>query len=277
MLIDLHTHSTASDGLLTPTALIAAARVANVTTLALTDHDSTAGLATAQASGDSHGITVIPGIELNTDLPGGGGEAHVLGYLLDWHDAAFQTQLEERRMGRERRAQQMVAQLQAIGLPITWEQVQRHAEGAVGRPHVAAALIESGVVTSVQEAFDRYLVRGQPGYVRRERFTPIEAIALIRSVGGGPSLAHPHLIAELDTLLVTLAAAGLGALECHYGEYDAATVARLLALADRYHLIPTGGSDYHGPGIHPTPLGGHPVPPASLAALHRAAESAHSR
>ena len=271
MLIDLHTHSTASDGLLTPPELLQAAHDVGLTTLALTDHDSTNGIAAAQLAGATLGVEVIPGIELNTDIPGGG-EAHVLGYLLRWHDAAFQAQLVARRTAREQRGQQMVAQLQAAGIPITWEQVQRHAHGAVGRPHVAAALVENGVVDSVAAAFDRYLGRGMVGYVQRDPFTPTQAVALIRSVGGVASLAHPAKIAALDTLLAELVAAGLGGLECHYGEYDATTVDRLLALADTYHLIPTGGSDYHGPGIHPTPLGGHPVPPASLAALQAAAD-----
>lgn len=269
MLIDLHTHSTASDGLLAPAALMQAAHDAGLTTLALTDHDSTNGVAEAQAAGAVLGLEVIPGVELNTDIPGGG-EAHVLGYLMAWHDDAFQARLAARRNSREQRGRQMVTQLQAVGIPITWEQVLRHAHGAVGRPHVAAALVESGVVGSIPEAFDRYLGRGMVGYVQRDRFTPVAAIALIRSAGGVPSLAHPAYIATLETLLPDLVAAGLGGLECHYGPYDAATVDRLLALADTYHLIPTGGSDYHGPGIHPTPLGGHPVPPASLAALKAA-------
>jgi predicted metal-dependent phosphoesterase TrpH len=269
MLIDLHTHSTASDGLLTPADLAHAAHEAGLTTIALTDHDSTNGVAAAQAAGGALGLEVIPGVELNTDIPTGG-EAHVLGYLMDWHDVAFQAQLAARRASREQRGRQMVAQLQAAGIPITWEQVLRHAHGAVGRPHVAAALVENGVVTSVAEAFDRYLGRGMAGYVRRDPFTPIEAITLIRSAGGVPSLAHPAYIATLETLLPELASAGLGGLECYYGPYDAATVERLLAVANTYHLIPTGGSDYHGPGIHPTPLGGHPVPPESLAALKAA-------
>jgi 3',5'-nucleoside bisphosphate phosphatase len=139
MLVDLHTHSTASDGLYPPATLVQMAHAAGVTVLALTDHDSTEGVAEAQTTGAALGVEVIPGVEINTDLPDGGGEAHVLGYFVRWHDAAFQDALRRRRTERETRGRQMVDQLRATGLPITWEQVLRHADGAVGRPHVAAA------------------------------------------------------------------------------------------------------------------------------------------
>ena len=270
MLIDLHTHSTASDGLLAPAELARAAHVAGLTTIALTDHDITDGIAAAQDTGTAFGLEVISGVELNTELPDGG-EAHVLGYFIDPGNTAFQERLAVRRSARERRGRQIVQKLQDIGLPITWEQVLRHAKGAVGRPHVAEALIESGVVGSVPEAFDRYLARGKPGFVPREVFTPVEAVQTIRNAGGVASLAHPAYIAVLDDLLASMVAAGLSGLECHYGQYDDATVRRLLSVAAQYHLIPTGGSDYHGPGIHPTPLGGHPVPAESLAELREAA------
>ncbi len=267
MTIDLHTHSTASDGLLAPAALVEAARAAGVTILALTDHDSTDGIEEARLAGDAIGVEVIAGVEINTDLEDGSGEAHMLGYFLDWQVPVFARELMLRREARERRGKQMVQQLQAIGLPITWEQVLLHADGAVGRPHVAEALMDSGVVTSVNEAFERYLIRGKPGYVAREPFTPVEAIALIHSANGVASLAHPAGILTLETLLPGLVAAGLVGLETYYGQYDEATVTRLLSLGRRYGLVPTGGSDYHGPGIHPTPLGGHPVPGSALDAL----------
>src|SRR5579884_3571824 len=153
MLIDLHTHSTASDGLLAPAELARAAHAAGLATIALTDHDITDGVADAQETGTALGLGVIAGVELNTDLPDGG-EAHVLGYFIDPANAPFQERLAARRSARERRGRQIVQKHQDIGLPITWDQVLRHAKGAVGRPHVAAALIESGVVDSVPEAFD---------------------------------------------------------------------------------------------------------------------------
>lgn len=271
MRIDLHTHSTASDGLLTPDALLRAAGEAGVTTLALTDHDTTEGIALAMPVANELGIELIPGVEINTDLPGGG-EAHVLGYLMRLDDAYFQATLSAQREGREARGREMVAQLQAAGLPITWEMVRRHADGAVGRPHVAAALIEIGAVQTVAEAFDHYLGHGMVGYVPRARFTPVEAIKLIRSAGGVSSLAHPLYITDLAALLPSLVDAGLAGIETYYGPYEQAAIARLLDLGKRFGLIATGGSDYHGPGIHPTPLGGNPaVPQETIAALRRLA------
>ena len=271
---DLHTHSTASDGLYAPAVLAQMAHDAGLTVIALTDHDSTEGIAEAQTAGVALGLEVIPGIEINTDLPGGG-EAHILGYFIRWHDPAFQQELTRRRTERVTRGHQMVNQLRALGLPITWEQVQRHADGAVGRPHVAAALVEIGAATSIADAFDRYVGRGKPGYVPRAPFTPAQAITLIRSAGGVPSLAHPAGITNLMQHLTTLVPVGLGGLEVYYGQYDEATMARLRTLAERFGLIPTGGSDYHGPGIHPTPLGGQPpLPEASLVALRAAAGGA---
>jgi 3',5'-nucleoside bisphosphate phosphatase len=265
MRIDLHTHSTASDGLLSPTELIRAAHEAGVNVLALTDHDSTDGVAEAMAAAAPLGIKVIPGVEINTDF-GGGGEAHVLGYFPRWREEAFQEALRRRRDAREIRGRQMVERLQKTGLPITWEMVRRYANGAVGRPHVAAALIEIGAATSVEDAFERYLSRGKPGYVPRAPFTPQDAIALIHSAGGVASLAHPLWIA--DFALPPLVAAGLDGLEVYYGEYGPHEVERLHEIADQWGLIPTGGSDYHGPGIHPTPLGGQPpLPEVFLQAL----------
>lgn len=271
MRIDLHTHSTASDGLLEPAALLQAARDAGLTVIALTDHDTTDGVAEALAAGNELGIEVIPGVEINTDLEIGTGEAHVLGYFLDWHDARFQEELRRRREARIRRGHQMVEQLNAIGIPITWDLVRRHADGAVGRPHVAATLMDLGIVSSISAAFDIYLGRGKPGYVRREPLTPQQAIALIRQGRGVASLAHPAYTPMLDALLPTLVAAGLAGIEVYYGQYDDATIAHLLDLAHRFQLIPTGGSDYHGPGIHPTPLGGQPALPAEALEQLRAA------
>lgn len=271
MRVDLHTHSTASDGLFPPAELVRRAHAAGVTVLALTDHDSTAGVMEAQAEGNRLGVEVIAGCEINTDLPTGG-DAHVLGYFVHTDDVAFETELAERRATRTARGKRMVAQLQAIGIPITWEQVAQHAEGAVGRPHVAAALRDLGLVGSVQEAFDRYLGRGKPGYVPRAPFTPAQAVDLIRRGGGVASLAHPKDIPHLSDVLTDLMAAGLTGLEVYYGPYSTNEVRQLRALADRFGLIPTGGSDYHGPGIHPTPLGRQPqLPETALLALRRAA------
>jgi predicted metal-dependent phosphoesterase TrpH len=270
MKIDLHTHSTASDGLYTPAELVAHASQAGLSIIALTDHDTTNGLEAALGAGQKHHLEVIPGIEVNTDL--GGAEVHVLGYFLDYQQAAFQQTLQTLREMRVTRAKKMVAKLQALGLDITWERVRELAAGTVGRPHVAAALVEKGYAESVADAFNRYIGHNKPGYVPRYKLAPVDAIRLINSVHGLPVLAHPFGIAELEQLLPSLCEAGLAGIEVYYGEYDPQTVEYLRLLADYYHLIPTGGSDYHGPGIHPTPLGAREVPAESVKRLRVGAQ-----
>jgi 3',5'-nucleoside bisphosphate phosphatase len=271
--IDLHTHSTASDGLFSPTKLVQRASEAGLTLIGLTDHDTTNGVAEAQAAGAPLGVMVIPGVEINTDLPDGQGEAHVLGYYLDVDQPAFQTTLAFLRDAREKRGERMVQQLRDQGITIEWPRVRELAKGTVGRPHVARALIEAGYATDVSDAFARYLTRGKAGYVQRFKLSPEQAIQLICSAQGVPVLAHPAGIAGLaETILPALVQAGLLGLECYYGQYDDQTVARLLALAGQHGLIPTGGSDYHGPNIHPTPLGGRWVPPETVERLRQASE-----
>jgi predicted metal-dependent phosphoesterase TrpH len=270
MKMDLHTHSTASDGLYTPTELVKHASEAGLSIIALTDHDTTNGLAEALSAGEARHLEVIPGIEINTDIPGT--EVHVLGYFLEYQQPAFQQTLQTLRDMRVTRAQRMVEKLQAIGLNITWERVRELAAGTVGRPHVAAALVEGGYAESVADAFNRYIGRGKPGYVARYKLAPLDAVRLINSVHGVPVLAHPAGIPDLENLLPSLCEAGLAGIEVYYGDYEPKTVKYLGKLADYYHLIPTGGSDYHGPGIHPTPLGAREVPAESLRRLRLSAE-----
>lgn len=168
----------------------------------------------------------------------------------------------------------MVAKLRAQGLDITWERVRDLAQGSVGRPHVAKALIERGYARDVSDAFDTWLSRGRPGYEPRLKLSPANAVRFIRSGRGVPGLAHPAGIPALEsTVLPAMVAAGMMALECYYGEYDQATVGHLLDLARQYHLIPTGGSDYHGPNMHPTPLGGRAVPGETADRLRAAADA----
>lgn len=270
---DLHTHSTASDGLLTPTELVTQAHEAGLTTIALTDHDTTDGLAEAQAAGASMGVEVVPGIEINTYLPHGQGEAHVLGYHLDTANADLQEFLQFLRDAREKRGERMVALLREQGYDVTWARVRELAHGAVGRPHVALALMEKGYADSIADAFDRYISPGRPAYVPRFKMVPEDAVRMLRSVRGVPVLAHPlRLFGLEDDLLPRLMRAGLLGLECYYGEYDEPTVENLLALAEQHGLIATGGSDFHGPGVHPTPLGGHYVPPEASTLLRAMAD-----
>ncbi len=270
--IDLHTHSTASDGIYAPAELLRQAHGVGLRVLALTDHDTTNGLDEASATAQHLGIDFIPGIEINTDV--GSDEIHVLGYYLQYQQPEFQRVLQILRDARERRGQRMVELLNEQGVAVSWERVREIAQGAVGRPHVAKALLEAGFVQSISEAFDKYIGKECPAYVPRYKLAPVDAIRLIRSANGLPVMAHPIDLPGLDELcewLPKLVEAGLVGLETYYGPYTEEKEQQLRALADQYHLIPTGGTDFHGPGIHPTPLGGRFVPFEAVERLKAAA------
>ncbi len=243
---DFHNHSTASDGVLSPTELMQRAYREGVRVMALTDHDSTEGVEEARrAVADYKDFTLISGVEMGTDIPGG--DVHVLGYFLEPDDAELQQTLRKLREGRRGRGEGMVEKLRELGFDVTWEQVQRIAgDGAVGRPHVAQALFEKGYVATVTEAFDKYIGRNGPAYVEREKMTPTEAVATIVRLGGVANLAHPADLPDLDALLAELKAAGLSGMEVHYKTYEPGVVERLAATARKFGLIPLGGSDYHG-------------------------------
>ncbi len=243
--LDLHLHTTVSDGHLPPRELVRRAHATGVRTLAVTDHDNTDGLAEARAEADALGLTLIPGIELSTDLGPIG--VHVLGYFVRYEDPAFQARLLPMRDDRLNRAYGMVARLGELGYPISIDRVLEIAgEGSVGRPHVAQALLEAGHVNSIAEAFDRFIADHGPAYVERMKLTPQDAIALIHAHGGVASVAHPYDAPDVDALVAELAAAGLDGIETYYQGYGPERVEHLLALARRYGLVPTGGSDYHG-------------------------------
>jgi len=250
-LADLHCHSTFSDGRLTPSQLIDLAYRNGVRIFSLTDHDIVDGLPEAfEVAGRHPDFTLIPGIEMSTDVPGN--EVHILGHFIDWHDEQFLRRLRRLQESRLNRARDMVEKLNAMGKPVTWERVQAFAgEGAVGRPHIALALVEAGHVATVNEAFDLYLSRNGPAYVERDRLSPEEVVGLILSVGGMATLAHPReLLASgsLDDLLGALKRAGLTGMEVYYQDYLPEEVETLRALASKFELIPLGGSDYHGLG-----------------------------
>jgi predicted metal-dependent phosphoesterase TrpH len=266
-LVDLHAHSTASDGLLAPARLVALAAERGLRILALTDHDTVAGLAEAAAVARARGPRLVPGVELSTQVEAG--EVHILGYFINPGAPDLLGALARFQDARAGRAATMVERLAAVGAPIALARVVALAGGgSLGRPHVARALVEAGHAASVGDAFERYLVRGRPGYVERYRLTPADAVRLVRAAGGVPVLAHPHSAADLDALLPELVAAGLGGLECHYGDYDDRRKEELLALAARHDLVATGGTDFHGLGLaHQRSLGDTPVPLECVAAL----------
>jgi 3',5'-nucleoside bisphosphate phosphatase len=270
---DLHAHSNCSDGLLSPTALVELAVSCGVQIMALTDHDSTEGLAEAiQAASHYPDFTLIPGVELSTDVPGS--EVHVLGYFLDPKDGRLQEELARLRSLRRDRGRRMVEKLRDLGLDISWERVQAIANGgAVGRPHVAQALLEKGYIGSTQEAFERYIGRNGPAYVERAKMTPAEAVAFLHHRRALPVLAHPREMEDLEDLLPTLQEAGLAGMEVYYQDYDEATIERLLTIARGHSLLPTGGSDYHGlGGEHERLPGDIPLPDEAIDAFMALAE-----
>jgi predicted metal-dependent phosphoesterase TrpH len=263
--VDLHLHTTASDGRLTPAELIALVAGRGLETIAITDHDSTEGLAEAlEAARAFPRLTVIPGIELSTDVPGGD-EIHVLAYFVQYEDMHLQQSLEKFRQGRLYRAQGMVEKLRGLGVEIEWDRVQEIAgDGAVGRPHIALAMVERGYIKHPQEAFATYIGRDGPAYVSREKQTPQEAISFIIGWGGVPVLAHPSDIPDMDETLEELKAAGLAGMEVFYAQYSEERIQELMDIALRHGLLPCGGSDYHALGNPVEHLPGTMGPPLEV-------------
>ncbi|MCX4857137.1 PHP domain-containing protein [Streptomyces canus] len=249
MRIDLHCHSTASDGTDTPAELVRNAAAAGLDVVALTDHDTTRGYGAAMAALPV-GLTLVTGAELSCRI--GGVSMHLLAYLFDPEEPALLAERELVRDDRVPRARGMVAKLQELGVPVTWEQVARIAgDGSVGRPHVATALVELGVVASVDDAFtDGWLADGGRAYVEKHETDPFEAIRLVKGAGGVTVFAHPgaskrgHTVPE--SAIAEMAAAGLDGIEVDHMDHDEDTRVRLRGLAKELGLLTTGSSDYHG-------------------------------
>ena len=265
--IDLHLHTLASDGRLSPTELIQLVANQGLETISITDHDSTEGLAEAyEAAKKFPCMRIIPGIEMSADIPGD--EVHVLGYFLDYHDVEFQEMLTELRRGRVGRAQVMVEKLVALGKPVEWERVLHFAgDGTVGRPHIALAMVEAGYFKEPKEAFEEYLGNDGLAYYDRPKLNPTESVAMIRKVGGVPVLAHPTFMNDMEAGIASLKKEGLVGMEVYYAQYDDDTVRHLGRLAREYDLIPCGGSDYHGLGNTGEPLPGTLGPPEETVKL----------
>ena len=247
-LVDLHLHTLASDGRLTPTELVNLIASKGVTVAAISDHDTTDGIAEAVQAASAHqNLEIIPAIELSTDIPGD--EIHMLGYFLEYEDEEFQGILRRFREGRVERGRMMVEKLAALGKPVDWERVKAFAgDGSVGRPHIALAMVEAGYFKEPKEAFYEYLGRNGLAYAEREKMTPEEGVEMLARVGGSAVLAHPAGLEDLDTKVAQLKEAGLVGMEVHYAMYSEETIQRLLEVANRHGLIPCGGSDYHGLG-----------------------------
>jgi predicted metal-dependent phosphoesterase TrpH len=270
MQVDLHTHTSASDGQHTPSDLIRLARAFHI--IAITDHDTTEGIAEAKAAAAAQGAPqIISGIELSAEAIGG--DVHMLGYFIDIDNAALQSALRAFRETRFYRGQRIVEKLGALGVPVEWARVEALAGGgAVGRPHIARALIEAGHVETVREAFERYIANGAPAYVARQRLSPEEAVALIHSAGGVAVLAHPGALRDHVGMVRRLIPAGLDGVEVAHPTNDAGVRADLRGLARQFDLVMTGGSDFHGLALKPDqPLGCETPPEGAVARLRERA------
>ena len=267
--VDLHSHTTASDGTLSPSALVRLAVGQGVRVLAVTDHDSTEGLAEAFEEAARHPLlTIVPGLEINCDVEGG--ELHVLGYLVDYQAPWFREFLAEQRAERRARVHRITDRLAELGMPIDPAEVFAIVkEGSPGRPHVAQVMVNHGYVASVREAFDRYLRSGGPANVPRRRLTPADAVAVIRRAGGVPVLAHPGLAGK-DEMIPDLVRAGLMGIEAYYSEHSPQQTRDYVQLCRDHGLIATGGSDYHGPESGRANPPGTPYVPMSVYAELRA-------
>ncbi len=272
--VDLHVHTTASDGKFTPSDIVRKSAALGLTVISICDHDTVNGIAEALTAAQSFsGLRVIPGVEISTDVPHG--EVHVLGYFIDYFDEKLLTKLEKMRNSRQIRAQRMVEKLGSLGIHIEWQRVREIAgSGAIGRPHIAQAMVEKGYITSPKEAFAKYIGRDGPAYVEREKLTPVETVELILQSKGLPVLAHPMTLNEPESMVIELKAAGLVGVEAYYDGHAAEDVESMVSLAKRHNLIATGGSDYPGPDErNETMIGGANVPLESAKRLITLAKS----
>jgi len=233
-----------------------------LTVIALADHDTVSGIAPAQVAAKAFPwLIVIPCVEISTDVPEG--EVHVLGYFIDYTDPELKATLVRMRGSRRERAQKIITKLGNLGIRIEWQRVQEIAgRGSVGRPHIAQAMLEKGYIASIKEAFTKYISRGGPAYVEWKKRTPREAVGLILRTNGLPVLAHPFTAGrDPEPLIVGLKESGLVGIEAYYNSYTADEINRLVSLANKYSLIVTGGSDYHGlDESTETMIGGADVP-----------------
>jgi 3',5'-nucleoside bisphosphate phosphatase len=275
--VDLHSHTTASDGGMAPEALVARAAGLGIEVLAVTDHDTTDGILPAVAEAQRWNIAVVPGVEIST--LSGRDEIHLLGYFVDLDDPELQAMLARTRSARLERAHGMLARLASFGLAVDWERLIEiaGASGSIGRPHVAATLLEAGHVSSYNEAFDLWIGRDCPAYVERLKLSPEDAIQLVRNSGGLPVLAHPYIYdrngacktgLDLNRWLPRLREAGLEGIEVYYPHYPHRISRQLLTMAIHYGLLITGGSDFHG-GFVGNGLGSVAVPWAAWQGLEK--------
>jgi predicted metal-dependent phosphoesterase TrpH len=249
--VDLHCHSTASDGTLPPAEVVRLAIESELSALALTDHDTIGGIAEATAEAKRHSLDFLPGIEISAEYPHPG-TMHLLGYGVDQSSPTLRDLTKTLLAGRDNRNPKIVEKLQSLNVTITMKEVDDEAGGnVVGRPHIAAILQRKGYVSSIKEAFDKYLAPGGLAYFDKERLTPRQAVTMILESGGLPVLAHPIQLryqndAQLDRIVKDLVDLGLRGIEVIHSDHDGNLVEQYSALAKKYGLLKTGGSDFHG-------------------------------
>jgi hypothetical protein len=270
--IDLHVHTIHSDGTFTPAEAVALAVERGLAVLSISDHDSTEGVAEAERAAERAGLEIVPGVELSTVYEGG--PVHLLCYWPDLGDEEFQGELLRLREDRWTRGQRMVEKLQALGYPVTFERVSEIAQGKnIGRPHVAQALVEEGVVPELKEAFtDELIGTGGRAYVEKHALGTLDALALVKRAGGLAVLAHPGLrwrgeLPVPDQLIERMAGAGLDGIEVDHPDHDAAARTRYREMARRLGLVPTGSSDCHGTRYDPVRMGSETTGPEEFARL----------
>lgn len=243
--IDLHMHTTASDGEYTPADLVALAVERGLTTIAITDHDTTDGVQPAQAAAADHNLTVIPAVELSAETEEDG-DVHMLGYFVDIDNEDFQQQLADFRENRYHRGRGIVRKLNELGVPLEWDVVSKIAGDApIARPHIAKAMVQEGYVETLQQAFDDYLENGGPAYVNRVRMSPEEAVDLIHSAGGVAVMAHPGLVERFRVILARLIEHGMDGVEVFHPKNPPEVTREVMSTAKEHDLIMTGGSDFH--------------------------------
>lgn len=261
MPVDLHTHSNCSDGSLSPLELVKYAKHFGVTAMALTDHDTVAGLAEAQKAGAEQGLDVLSGVELSIDylLPGKA-HLHLVGLLIDWRNEALVAALDELKEARDQRAQEIIGKMQQAGLQISYDELLELAgDGSLGRPHLATLMVRKGFVSSMKKAFQQYLGKGCPFYVPKKKLNLRQAIDAIHQAGGLAILAHPYSLGfktypPLGEEILKLKELGLDGIEAYYSGHDRYFTKWLLDFAHSNDLLVSGGSDFHGkpkPGIKP--------------------------
>ncbi len=253
-LIDLHTHTTASDGSMTPAELVRHAAKNKLAAIAITDHDTIDGIEEAMEQGQRSLVEIVPGVEISVDYKK---ELHILGYYVDINSKPFNSVLLELKNFRKERNPMIIKKLNELGIRLQIGDVEKGLGGGVlGRPHIAAALMRKGYVSSIKEAFEKYLAQGRPAFVKKQRLTPKEGIELIKKAGGLAVVAHPVYLQrsgiELEELITELKGYGLGGIETYYSEHSKDLENKYLSLANKHDLVVTGGSDFHGnnkPGI----------------------------